>query len=105
MQIRHRDVDQRRRKLLRNLELLDDEDAVELKPRLDALAAERGDLHERIGALEQRIRSREGERNRIDRLLGWARSEVERVDELTVEEKRAVLRELGVVVRVYPASA
>lgn len=105
LQTRHGQIEQRRRTLLRNLELLDDADVVELRPRLDALAVELGTLDRQVTALRQRIVSRDGERDRITRLLEWARTEVERVDEMTVEQKRAVLLELGVVVRVFPSTA
>jgi hypothetical protein len=105
LQTKYRDAEQRRRKLLRNLELLDDRDTLELKPRLDMLAAERDDLVGQIEALERRIANREDECDRINRLLEWAWLEVERVDELTAEERKAILLELGVVVRVYPKSA
>jgi len=90
---------------MRNLELLGEEDVVELRPRLEALATERDRLRGQVEVLERRIASRQGERERVGRLLSWAQSEVERIDELTAEERRAVLLELGVKVHVYPTSA
>ncbi len=80
-------------------------DVAEIKPRLDELAAEREALTGRIAALEGRAASRDRERERLGQLLSWARSEVERIDGLATEERRAVLLELGVVVRIFPTGA
>jgi|GEM_PF-1922845 len=98
-------VEERRRRLQRNLELLDDADVVELKPRLDELAIERDGLKHRIAALKLRIDSRVGEADRISRMLSWARAEMERVDEMTVDQQRSIMLELGVVAHVYPRTA
>jgi site-specific DNA recombinase len=98
-------VEERRRRLQRNLELLDEADVAELRPRLDELATERDGLKLQVGVLNRRIDSRAGEADRITRMLLWARAEMERVDELTVEEKRTVMLELGIVAQVYPRTA
>lgn len=105
LESRRRSVEQRRSTLLRNLELLDDADALEMRPRLDALATERDGLGAQIDMLQRRITSRNVERDRVTRLLNWARDEVQRVDQMTAAQKRAVLLELGVVVRVFPSTA
>ncbi|MBA2290141.1 MAG: hypothetical protein H0V98_07145, partial [Chloroflexia bacterium] len=98
-------VEERRRRLQRNLELLDEADVAELRPRLDELATERDGLKLQVGVLNRRIDSRAGEADRITRMLLWARAEMERVDELKVEEKRSIMLELGILAHVYPRTA
>lgn len=73
--------------------------------RLDELAVERYALTGRNVTLEGRAVSRDRERERLSQLLAWTRSDVERVDGLTTEERRTVLLELGVVVRILPTGA
>lgn len=55
-------VEQRRRKLLHNLELLDDEVVEEMQPRLAALAQERDEARSSVALLERRVAVRERER-------------------------------------------
>ncbi len=59
----------------------------------------------RAEAVEQRIASQGREQERLGRLLAWALTEVERVETLSAEERRAILIGLGVEVVIYPTSA
>jgi len=102
---RHKAVVQRRNQLLRNLEVLGEEDAVEMRPRLQELAGERDRLAAELEALHRLVEERDGEQERFERLITWARSEAERVETLSTEERRAILLELDVRVRVFPNEA
>jgi site-specific DNA recombinase len=98
-------VEGRRTRLLANLELLESDEVEELRPRLAALKEERDGLRAQLATLQERDRQREVRQHRFERLIGWSRLEVERVDSLTAEERRGLLVELGVVVRVFAQGA
>lgn len=69
------------------------------------MAAERDGLRLRVEPVEQRIAGRGREQERLGQLLAWALTEVERVETLSAEERRAILIGLGVEVVIYPTSA
>jgi chromosome segregation ATPase len=77
-------VTEQRQRLLRNLELLEPEEVEEMKPRLDELKVQRETLMQQAGQLRERLQGRTADRDRLERLLQWARLEIERVDELSV---------------------
>lgn len=98
-------VEQRRKRLIRSLEELEDADLVEIRERLAELASKRDDLRGRVEAMERRIEGRRGEQDRLLKLSSWLRAEAGRVDILTPAEKRAVALELGLKVKLYPPTA
>ncbi len=55
--------------------------------------------------MQRLVEQRDGERERFERLIAWAQSEAERVEILSTEERRAILLELDVSVRVFPSGA
>jgi site-specific DNA recombinase len=98
-------VEQRRTRLIRSLEELDDADLAEIRARLAELASKRDDLRGQVDAMERRVEGRRGEQDRLLQLSSWLQAEAGRVDSLTPAEKRAVALELGLTVRLYPTTA
>lgn len=98
--------ERRRSGLLLTAENVDNEaDAAALGERLRVIATERSGVQAEVALLERRLASRERGDSRLRRMAEWARAEQARVRTLSTDEKRGILRELGVEVRIYPTTA
>jgi site-specific DNA recombinase len=105
LEVKLQRVIEQRRRLLANLEILDPEEVDDLRPRLDELKFERKELERQVDGLRSRLTNRNEARDRLERIIDWAAKEAYRIDTMEVEEKHALLQELGIAVHVFPVGS
>jgi len=99
------DLEDQRGRLVKRLALVDDDTAALVGAELIRLASERRDLEAQRPAFMDRFEAEEQRRQRATRAIAILEGTIPATDDLTYGEKRRMLSDLGVVVRLYPTDA